>query len=226
MKRSFEKEKTLRPFRCDIDSLEFFINQLLENFEGGEATSRISFRMKGEELSFENVNEMRSYLEELPATLTNFSLRIFDWSVSNGRSCHIFTGWNGVVISATSDNLAWSAGVVEIARDFSDRHSRWYSKLSLWHIWLLAMIFSTNFLWLEAVGLDELSIYASGSLYLVAIILWYIFFRFENAIPPFVLVINRKETWVNRYSTELIVGATIFGAVAAISSAVISIFRT
>ncbi len=207
MKRTFDREQVLSAFRCDLAALESLLQTLSATFKDTKYHISISVKNGGEEFDFGSVEEVRQHAELVPLVLRQFRVGIFGIDEDGTRSCYFHSGslLSRASVRATGPDVAWTAGVTEVVKDFAQRNSRWYKVLRPWVFWLLATV--TSFLpGVSAVfGLRKLSGWSLGSLgYLTSVsVLWMLFFLHHVIFPDATIITRPGESWPRRYATEI-----------------------
>jgi len=205
----------------------------------------ISVDLPGQDLSFESVDEMRTY-GALPASVTKLSLSIWDASPyitaltntertltvtapvppDERRHMHLHMTWsNFSYVTAEAPSEAWCAGIVEKTKTFARNQRVWYWFIKPWMVLTLSTIAGylaivpfnlTNF---SARNITSGTFITSGTLFVFCMITAYIYFSYARVLPPFVLAIHQKESWLRKHATELTILAAAVSALAAIYTA-------
>lgn len=220
MNRKFERKAKLPAFLCDLSTFENFILEMVQEFPSGSPRISISVSNPGEELSFSSIDEIRAY-GKLPATVHNLNVHIGDYFNDDGRVVSLISGSDKAYARADGPSEVWCAGVVEKAKVFARNSRTWYWFIHPALIWALSIV-AFNFM-VQIVLNQKKYAYPMASIITLTIfsgITGYLFFCYGRVFRPISIVINSKDSWTKKYATELMIGAAIVSAIAALYTAI------
>ena len=126
MEKQVYRERKLDAFILNIEDLYALWAELLRQFSNPDDV-RVSFEIElGEEkLKFENIEEIKQY-SLLPDRITKYSLYFPQGNRSVHLRSHDFFMGERAEIRATSDEVGWCAGVIEVSVSFLRKYRVWY----------------------------------------------------------------------------------------------------
>ncbi len=217
MKRKTSERKNLRSFRITLSEFEILERDLRALFTE-DVHSHVSVERRGEELTFDSVDELRKEEQVLPSAVEVFSFWANSWTSGDNRRVHLSTSHRAPSVSAEAPDLAWCAAAVAVCKEVSERGQRWYWWLRRWHFWLLA--FSAGIapsVLRMGFQIDSMStVTGAASWGVLLVVLWAIYFAFWRIFPAATLVVRAEENWFKRYSPELTLALSLAAIVMAL----------
>jgi len=222
MNQSFHKKAKLKPMQCSLSAFELFINEATASFDKDKIYINISIKFEGHDVDFESYDDFYTHISELPDHIYKLSLSINEYTTENRKSFRLNTDYGSNTVNIETNSLSNSAGLLEISKLFNRQNKAWHSTLSEWHFYFISMILFWHKPLIAVFGIENNPEYTSYTLYLVAVITFIMSMSYKRLFPNFKLILRNKETFIKKYSTEIMVASTIIGAIAAIYSAIYS----
>ena len=219
MRREIEKDAILNPTSCDLPEFGSLLRAVVAAFGASLPVPSIKVSLPGEVLEFDDIDDLLESADRLPSRITNISVGFIDHALDDSRSCWIRVWFGYLRVSASGTDPVWCAGVVDLARDFAQRHSRWYS-YAIRRILRILSYFLIGFVVVGAGkiawrNLDAPTI-ALALAVLAAIAAVLGAYIFDDRLFPSVSISVRQEpSFLKRYQTEITVIAAAVSAVAA-----------
>ena len=203
MQRQVERERVLPAFSLGLGDFEVLIKRLLALFDAEDVYVSINITLKGEELTFKSVEEIKEYAA-LKGTVGTFSIWISAGNKRISLRSRLLFG-QMPTISAVADSEAWCAGATETAYSFLVAYRRWYS----WFIaapigWLLLILGNTPIVAIlvlpKGTPVPKPILIAWLAAVLVLIVL---FISRSTLLPAATLRITEEDSFVNKHAAEL-----------------------
>jgi hypothetical protein len=179
------------------------MSRVVTLFEGQNVRCSIDVELKDQQLSFENVEEIRQS-REVPGSLTSFSV----WAHGNNHILWVhgkgFLGFPPMV-RAEADNEAWCAGAVEVVYQFIAPYRIWYSWYRGWPIGAMFLLSLNIPIVLLMIGRKQVM---EGPFFVIAwlgaiAVFAALYFGRDRLLPAAVLRMSPEESAIRRYMPEL-----------------------
>lgn len=223
MKRSIAREKRLPAFKIDSSEFCLLVDKLIATFPDPKTVHQsIDVNVSEQEtLSFKNTSEFQS-CAILPESITRFYIYLSQDSQSIIlRSSEYGTG----SVHANGESEAWCAGAVEVTLSFLNQHKAWYHIMAAQPSIVRALILSifTISALVAAISLfsalitpiqcleKPMSVSASVGVIPLSIIFTIILANQNRFLPSARVVVRRKEGFIRRHSTEIMLMASLIG---------------
>ncbi|MDO9365229.1 MAG: hypothetical protein Q7T58_02645 [Methylotenera sp.] len=221
MKKRVSREKRLPAFRLDLAAFEALIGKLIPEF-GEDPKVRVHIELKNTQYDFSSVDEIRA-CSDLPSEVVDFRLTVGDSSYTKDctvRSGGIFS--SAPKVMAESDSEAWCAGVVEIVVTFISSNRRWYSGITGWPIYIIAVFSPVIFSVLSSTKFAPLNSHPYWwlPLTLIWLVCSVIYFAPSRTLPNAVLQVRPIESILRKFMPEL----TLLTAAIAVIVSIIGLF--
>jgi hypothetical protein len=204
MKRSIDRSKRLPAFQVDLPALKLFAGDVARVFAGTKPSMRICLSLRGEKLEFVDIEELELHGPELPGRVSGFEMSWLDYG--NDRNCRLGSsiGGSGMVYASAPDE-AWCAGVIAVVEKHARANRKWWAFLRSWHVWLCTMVLAVlpslaKWIFHRTSPITEAFFVAW---FVLLVLSWVLWFRFERLFPPRTLLIRAHEKWFRRHETEL-----------------------
>jgi len=221
MKKRVSREKRLPAYRLDLAALEALIAKLIPEF-GQEPRVRVHIELKNAQYDFSSVDEIRA-CTDLPSEVVDFRLSVGDSSYE--KDCTVRSGGffnSGPKVMAESDSEAWCAGVVEIVVTFITTNRRWYSAITGWPIYIIAIFSPLLFSALSSSKFTSLNSHPYWwlPLALIWLVSSVIFYAPSRTLPNAVLQVRSIDSVLRKFMPEL----TLLTAAIAVIVSVVGLF--
>ena len=220
MKKTICIEKPLPAFKINIPELAILYRKISACFEQPDDVNiQLDVEISNSSLTFTNLDEFRN-CEELPDTITKFSLYISSPHTDQRAYIERRIGSGNLGVRAYGESEAWPAGVAETILATVAAHGTWYRWInrvprlilfSLMEIgvivpWALSKPFSAEG---SPISLGRISV----SLLFFALLLMISVFR-SRAFPGSVIVVRETEGWIRKNGATLTFIITLLGLLA------------
>lgn len=222
MKQTFDRLSTLPSFRCDTQSLELLVKELLAEFGSNSTRWWVKIERKGESIEFESFEDIRQF-KPLPPQVRDFSIVILG-DVGSDNSYHLYSSLGGKArATATGSSKAWCIGLVGISLAFARQHKSWHAFLSPGLLWLILL---TTFLipaLLSSLGYKLINSREVAVVYLlVQVLLGYMIIRQDRLFPSGTMIIRNEDNWLRRYNGEITAITTVVATIVAVITALLA----
>jgi hypothetical protein len=213
MKNTFNDSSYLPFFRCDTQSLELLVNDLLAIFGGDNLRYSVDITLQGQSLRFDSFEEVRQCMA-LPSEVRSFSLWIFS-STDFDRSYWFSVRPTGKsYVEAKGYSINWCSSLVRTTVAFAQRHKAWYFPLSA-SLHRLPLIVGFAPLLLSLLNVRIFTSFGVVVFYFTTLVLLtYLSEKQTSIFPSGVLVMRNEDNWLKQHANEIMVVATVATAIA------------